>query len=165
MHYPDLSPYQYLASARRADVYSVGWLEVGRAFAKGRVPPHILDCILDLCARPVNWTAGLQICSLCPRQESTPDKPVAGGVVMKHGGKDILVGSGEIWVKGGDRKIYAAPTMIAHYIRDHGYQPPQAFLDAVENGTEVRISAEEDAFWSFDADRRRSAKWWEFWRR
>ncbi|MCX7805518.1 MAG: hypothetical protein N3A38_10060 [Planctomycetota bacterium] len=37
----------------------------------------------------------------------------------------------EIRVLGRDGKIYAAPTLIYHYVVAHKYRPPQEFIDAV----------------------------------
>lgn len=42
-------------------------------------------------------------------------------------------GSGEIRVKG-INCVYAAPVMIYHYVRVHGYKPPQEFIEAVISG-------------------------------
>ena len=42
------------------------------------------------------------------------------------------LGSAEIRVKGINGKIYAAPNLIYHYIKDCGYLPPREFLDALE---------------------------------
>ena len=32
----------------------------------------------------------------------------------------------------GDGFLWTAPSMIVHYIADHGYRPPDAFLTAVD---------------------------------
>jgi hypothetical protein len=37
---------------------------------------------------------------------------------------------GEILIKEGET-MYVSPKMILHYIRDHGYQPPEEFMNAV----------------------------------
>jgi hypothetical protein len=42
-----------------------------------------------------------------------------------------LLGDAEIRVPGRGGKVYAAPTLICHYIDKHRYCPPQDFLDAV----------------------------------
>jgi hypothetical protein len=31
-----------------------------------------------------------------------------------------------------DDKMYVAPQMILHYIKDHSYRPPKEFMDAVD---------------------------------
>jgi hypothetical protein len=41
------------------------------------------------------------------------------------------VGNGEIRV-GSDGITYAAPVLIVHYIKDHGYLLPAQFLEAID---------------------------------
>ena len=41
-------------------------------------------------------------------------------------------GNGEIWVKARDGITYIAPILILHYVSEHHYAPPQAFVDAVK---------------------------------
>jgi hypothetical protein len=43
----------------------------------------------------------------------------------------ISLGTGELWVTGDKGVIYAAPTLIVHYVEDHGYVPPAAFVSAL----------------------------------
>ena len=50
------------------------------------------------------------------------------GVAYKD--KRIVVGALNLFVPG-DGFLYAAPSMIAHYILAHQYAPPQEFRDAV----------------------------------
>jgi hypothetical protein len=49
-------------------------------------------------------------------------------------GKKLLVGNGEIRVFSAEGEIFAAPTMLLHYITVHNYLPPPSFLEAVKNG-------------------------------
>ena len=32
---------------------------------------------------------------------------------------------------GATGRVYAAPTLIWHYVTEHGYRPPDEFIDAV----------------------------------
>ena len=50
---------------------------------------------------------------------------------MRSGLRPVWLGNGEIRVTGEDGTVYAAPTMIAHYVAEHHYLPPQEFVDAV----------------------------------
>jgi hypothetical protein len=43
----------------------------------------------------------------------------------------LAVGNGEIRVSGKDGIVYAAPTLVCHYIQAHGYFPPEEFIEAV----------------------------------
>ena len=50
--------------------------------------------------------------------------------VMAEGNWDIL-GMSEIWLENPAGGHFVAPTLIAHFVRHHGYRPPQAFLHAL----------------------------------
>ncbi len=47
---------------------------------------------------------------------------------------DVKRGNGEIWLTIHDGTNYAAPTLILHYIDEHAYLPPVAFIEAVREG-------------------------------
>lgn len=64
-------------------------------------------------------------CQLCRRESPVRFADPAG----ERGW--VATGSGEIHVTGSDGQMYAAPTLILHYIAHHSYVPPQAFLTAV----------------------------------
>ena len=49
----------------------------------------------------------------------------------------MLLGSAEIRVFGQNGKIYAAPNLIYHYMKDCGYLPPQEFLDELESMKDI----------------------------
>jgi hypothetical protein len=51
--------------------------------------------------------------------------------LLEFEGETLKFGSAEIRVIGSDSVIYAAPNLVFHYVRDHGYKPPQSFIDAV----------------------------------
>ena len=42
-----------------------------------------------------------------------------------------VLSSTEIRVVGRDKRVYASPALICHYIATHGYQPPREFIEAV----------------------------------
>jgi hypothetical protein len=54
-------------------------------------------------------------------------------------GVERLLGTAEIHVSGGGIywMMYAAPTLIYHYILRHDYLSPQEFLDAVDRFADV----------------------------
>jgi hypothetical protein len=70
----------------------------------------------------VQLTRGFHRCDFC---EVFP-------MFMTVDGEGISLGNGEIRVAGTDGKVYAAPTLICHYIAGHQYCPPREFLDAVD---------------------------------
>jgi hypothetical protein len=51
--------------------------------------------------------------------------------VMAEGNDWDILGMSEIWLKNPAGGHFVAPTLIAHFVRDHGYQPPQAFLHSL----------------------------------
>ncbi|WP_194917403.1 hypothetical protein, partial [Catenulispora rubra] len=54
-----------------------------------------------------------------------------------YGTRVLYLGSAELRVVAADGRWLTAPTLVVHYIRDHGYRPPQAFVEAV---TAMRIA-------------------------
>ena len=46
----------------------------------------------------------------------------------------MLLGTSEVRVFGEDGNIFAAPTLIYHYMKDHHYRPPDQFIMAVLDG-------------------------------
>lgn len=53
-------------------------------------------------------------------------------------GQKHLLGSAEIRVTGASGRVYAAPDLIVHYIKDIGYLPPEEFIQAVEELSRLR---------------------------
>lgn len=143
MFYEDLSPYAYWEE----DVFSdsldsfrfvnfrpaygrlnVGWLESGHPWARGHVPEEFVARLLAIIkTQQVNEMMGHHECDLC----STPLPDRHPWYVPRPGQRHPAAGTGEIRVPGIPGTTFAAPALIAHYVVDHGYLPPQPFLDAV----------------------------------
>jgi hypothetical protein len=122
-YFADLSPYSYIhRKVEAANVLNVGWLDGQHEFPKGAVPETLLAKLFTICRKPMNLTRGRHLCELC----ATP----ASICMAERDGIQIGVGSGEIRVKGLGVE-YASPAMIYHYVKDHGYLPPQEFMDAL----------------------------------
>lgn len=66
-------------------------------------------------------------------------------VYLEHLGQKKLLGMSEIWLPSSSGVIYAAPSLIYHYMEAHRYLPPQEFLDAV-------IAFNLDATWNGEAE-------------
>lgn len=117
MWYEDLTPCTYYHPYPECTLVAVGWLEHGHTFPKGKVGPmYVIPQDMQL-YRPL-WTRfmGGHRCSLCVAE---------GKSGRKVGGGDLIIP--------GPGVVYAAPGMIHHYIRDHGYHPPLCFLEAATN--------------------------------
>lgn len=101
---------------------AIGWLG-NRPLVVGHVPKEILPALIRLaCSDVRNPTRGFHFCEYCGREEV---------MVAIEGGRMFRLGSAEVWVPGADSIVYRAPNLIIHYIGDHGYQPPQEFIEAV----------------------------------
>lgn len=122
-YFADLTPYTYIGNLTRENERNVGWLDRDHAFAQGHIPEGVLATIFALCKTPVNQTRGFHPCVFCLDWSM--------GIKVTRDGTTVLLGSAEIRVPSRSGLIYAAPTLIYHYIKDHNYQPPQEFIDAV----------------------------------
>lgn len=151
MYYKDFSKYGYL---KEEDSFNVGWLGDLHNYSKGDVSEEFLDYLWVYLRYPVNVCRGFHECEFCKNQQ--------GGVpLIEYKGENRKVGYYEIRIFSKNGTVYAAPSLIFHYIVAHKYKPPQEFVDAViEAGN---IYDEEyynrivnytggDTFW-FDTDR------------
>jgi len=125
MYIEDLSNYINLKGEVEPNTFAIGWLDDQHSFPKGMVPESALERILALCFCLVNQTRGFH--------QSPFIHPSPIGYSAEYRGKQIRLGSAEIRVQGKSGKVYAAPNLIYHYIKDCGYLPPQEFLDALTN--------------------------------
>ncbi|WP_033825568.1 hypothetical protein [Kitasatospora sp. MBT63] len=142
--YEDLSPYTYwdggesftdmttgyrfLTFQPRYERVNIGWLSDDQPWARGVASVGFterLEAVLD--AQVVNQMLGLHECELCPPSETQPPE----WWEPRPGHRRSSIDTGEIRIPGGPGTAFAAPTLIGHYVIDHGYAPPKAFVDAV----------------------------------
>ncbi|GAA3882398.1 DUF7919 family protein [Tessaracoccus defluvii] len=103
---------------------AVGWLEAGHAFTTGGCDPRVRDRLVHLAFEPEERMRGYHYCEFC-----TEESPISV-TGAEDPGKFVNLGDAEIWVR--DREqVFAAPTLIIHYIDAHGYRPPAVFCEAV----------------------------------
>ncbi|MFG2673167.1 hypothetical protein [Streptomyces sp. NPDC048445] len=128
-YYADLTPYTYdrdncargetgAGIWRDVPLINVGWLEHGQPYEQGD-PPSGLAAVLIRMSRThrAHQTRGFHSCPFCASR-------------MLGSRASHPQGSAEIWVMG--RGVaYAAPELTAHYVGDHGYMPPTAFIQTV----------------------------------
>jgi hypothetical protein len=125
-YFPDLSLYAY-AQGMGNDIegggldLNVGWLSAEHEFVRGQVPGGFVAALLVCATRPAREYRGLHSCELCDVETARKDLD----------GREVLLGNGEIRVVGSDERWYTAPTLVAHYVEDHEYLPPAAFIDGV----------------------------------
>jgi hypothetical protein len=77
---------------------------------------------------------GVHYCQWCWDKAGPPQYAAHNPqLIVSHG--DVPHANGEIWLTAPDGTHYVAPTLISHYIDEHAYLPPGAFLVAVREGT------------------------------
>jgi len=125
-YFSDLTPYSFLLAKDKVspNLLNVGWLSRWHSFNRGEVDAVLLEKLLRQCRMPVSLTRGFHRCDLCAASSISM-------ISMTVDGDEIRLGNGEIRVPGANGVMYAAPTLICHYIDKHEYSPPQEFLDAV----------------------------------
>ena len=124
-YFADLAPFTYLGPCS-ADALAVGWLEADHDYVRGDVPPDVvvaLERLFQHAWEPVT-AKGWHDCSLCGRQ------PGDGPITREIAGRRALVGAKNLLVPAGS-VMYAAPSLVIHYIEDHGYKPPDEFVAAL----------------------------------
>jgi hypothetical protein len=127
VHLEDLDFCEYHAPVLTATGWAVplravGWLEYPHPFPVGTVAPDAVSKLIKLVQStrekfPHYQFRGVHNCSLCAAGGKAG--PAAAGWSQEN----ILVP--------GVNEIFAAPGGIVHYITDHDYVPPSAFLEAV----------------------------------
>jgi hypothetical protein len=121
-YYPDLSSWSYFGTEEAAQLVAIGWLDAAHSYSRGEANTPFLDKLIDLLVKP--WAPmhllGFAECPFCALDSY--------GVRYKD--KKIVVGALNLFVPG-DGFLYAAPSMIAHYILSHNYAPPAEFCAAV----------------------------------
>ena len=118
-YYADLSPYTYTPG--HGPMLNVGWLAAGKAYERGPVPYEFATALHRLAQSPVNLCRGFHVCDLC-----TPPSTEYYNVWST-----LRRGSGEVRVSSASGVVYAAPTLVWHYVAEHQYLPPREFINAV----------------------------------
>jgi hypothetical protein len=127
-HFEDLQYYQY-AGRKQPGVLHVGWLGRGQPYSHGPVRAELITEMKRRAESPMELYRGYHVCELCEMPTELCGLPFPE---QWEKWAQFRKSNGEIRVQGRG-VIYAAPVLITHYIEAHGYQPPQEFLDALEN--------------------------------
>jgi hypothetical protein len=128
-YFDDLSRYAYHGAAfYRPDTKNIGWLDPRHEFPKATPTGEVLDLIWEYCKISVAQMRGEHECEFCT-SEIRRDINLA-----RRNGQKLLLGSSEIRVFGKGETIYAAPTLIYHYVSIHHYKPPNEFVMGLRDG-------------------------------
>jgi hypothetical protein len=134
-YFADLSAYSYALNGRnddrveQPDAVNIGWLDAGHEFPTGQAPGWLVPGLLTLVTGGlVNLMRAYHMCHMCQR----PHWPLTE---MKFGERGQMLGNGEIRVRGADGTLYAAPALIAHYVAEHSYLPPDGFIEAIREAS------------------------------
>ena len=125
-YFEDLSSYEYAANLVRADTRNVGWLDHEHAFPRKPPSETLLDRLWAYCRVSVAQTRGVHACAMCPPSDLS--------YRAERHGVSVLLGTSEIRVFGNDGIVYAAPTLVYHYVSRHHYSPPEEFAAALAVG-------------------------------
>ncbi|MEU0559561.1 hypothetical protein [Dactylosporangium sp. NPDC006015] len=136
-YFADLTPYAY--SYRDHDTIwyewgkldyrpqyerrNVGWLDASHPFDRGPGPDWFAGALLDVIGDPcVNLSRGGHDCEFCP--------PGTDIITDPRLGRGWLAVD-EIRVPAGPGVMFAAPSLVWHYVTAHDYRPPAEFVEAV----------------------------------
>jgi len=125
MYFEDNTAYTHSSAGGRGNVVNIGWLDAAHPYPRGAVPHDFVRRLRLLCFNGSVRRRGWRRCNLCP---SSAPYPV---VVVGDDTGAYSVGDSGIRVPGNGGVLYAAPSVIIHYVQAHGYLPPEDFVQAV----------------------------------
>jgi hypothetical protein len=128
-YFADGSPYSFAQTGEARPLVNIGWLDDGHSYPTGIVPGDLVARLARLCRNGVQRSRGFHRCGFCGQAEGAPPMPTTS----RDGHGEFIVGAAEIRVTDQADVTFAAPDMIIHYVADHGYKPPDEFLDALRS--------------------------------
>ncbi|MFD8073387.1 hypothetical protein ACFV3E_12120 [Streptomyces sp. NPDC059718] len=125
---PDPNSLRFVCFQPPYERLNVGWLSGDEPWTSGPAPVGFTDNLLAIIeAQAINLMLGIHPCDFCEIPFDDPHP----WYTSRPGNHSASWGSGEIRVPGVSGAAFAAPRLIGHYVVDHGYLPPRAFVDAV----------------------------------
>jgi hypothetical protein len=126
-YFADGSAYSYGDTGEAGPRVNVGWLSPSHPYQTGAVPEDLVALLAHRCSMGVHRTRGLHRCEFCVFAGPGRKPPTS----VRDEDREFIVGSAEIRVTGPSGIVFASPDMIIHYVTDHGYKPPEEFLEAL----------------------------------
>ncbi len=128
MYFQDLTPFKYSTDERCGNAQNVGWLSIEHEFPRGDTPEEFRRVLRLLSAESVNQCMGWHDCEFC----ETPPQKLSFWRRAPTRSNSAAKGNGEIHVPTAHGDIvYVAPQLVAHYVEEHRYRPPNEFVEAV----------------------------------
>lgn len=127
-YFADGSMYSYEDTGEAGPPVNVGWLSSRHPYQTGAVPEDLVEVLAHRCRMGVFRMRGLHYCEFCGFDEGPGFPPSTSS---RDGDGEFVVGGAEIRVTGPSGVVFASPDMIIHYVTDHGYKPPEEFLEAL----------------------------------
>ncbi|MGV9345205.1 DUF7919 family protein [Streptomyces spiralis] len=128
-YYTDLSPYEYFPESVPSEVTArnIGWLDTGQDYTRGPSPKPFLEGLSELVrdGRQMQ-TRGWHRC-LLPHDNEEAEYPISVNIADVK----VSLGGAEIRVVAESGDWLIAPDLVYHYVTEHSYRPPQAFIEAV----------------------------------
>jgi hypothetical protein len=125
-YYEDLTSYEYGGEAFfRPGTKNVGWLATGHQFPRAVPSDVLLGTLWQFCKVSVAQARGFHICEICGEKDAC---------FPTRGGESLMLGTSEIRVFASGGEIFAAPTLIYHYVAQHDYAPPAVFVTSLVSG-------------------------------
>jgi hypothetical protein len=154
------SPYNFPAPVQKGERWgygllpgssvlcAVGWLG-DFVPSKGNTPEECVSRLWDAYKSKYvifDGTAGFHNCELCQGKDDWYPGGQVGPIISWRGQELRVEGYGHFLVQS-DKLIYLSPVLILHYILDHGYRPPDVFVEAVSRD---KFLAPSDLIWVED---------------
>ena len=133
--YQDLSDYRYCSDEARPGTKNVGWLGKGQEFETATPTDAVLGALWGYCKVSAVQMRGIHECEFCSGPSECGERE----------GERLLLGAAEIRVFSDGPSIFAAPTLIYHYVSVHHYRAPEQFIEAllVAQGPPARVYFEK----------------------
>lgn len=125
-YFADLSECTYFGKEFAEKLRAVGWLDGNEVYSKGEVSEAFFERLCELLKNPWNPVdfCGVHQCDFCQfSQEFEGISRYKNDVIKRTSCANLFIP--------GDGFIYVAPELIAHYIDEHNYSPPEEFCRAV----------------------------------
>ncbi|MBN8737930.1 MAG: hypothetical protein J0H86_00300 [Xanthomonadaceae bacterium] len=119
-HHEDFEAYQYEGSTPIQSISRIGWIRLDKSYKHGLSPKEFVDKLSFIKSSKLpsdfhfHRTTGGIPCTLCsPGDRSSFDSELLIPRVKLPG------------------NFFGSPSMIDHFIVDHGYRPPDEFIESV----------------------------------